>query len=297
VAEVVEDPAQPGMFTATVEMAAAGPAGAAAEVYWTNWPTYQDPPFPTVALGNRRWRMRSLEPDHTRHLRAPGESFGNLAVRYALEAGGPISGNSLDRKSWTVPEPSESVEGDWRQVVDRLQSERAAPPDQPELWSTAVYGGEGLQWFHGHGRGVSNPDRVVSGQDMGSVRASANGGRFWYAPPNVGLQIIGVEAMLVDPVDADVVYTLATTYFDKDYAWDGVYKSTDFCRTWALVKNIPQLQPFNRYAKKTICRWPVETGAASDASIRLGSSLAALARRLTKVSGGPRTAARPGPAC
>ena len=39
VAELVEDPDHPGMFTAVLEMAAAGPAGAAAEVFWTNWPT------------------------------------------------------------------------------------------------------------------------------------------------------------------------------------------------------------------------------------------------------------------
>ena len=219
--------------------------------------------------------MCSFRPGHAWHVRAPGASFGNLAVRYALEAGGPTSGNSLDRKSWTVAETPgpDPVDGDWRQVVDRLQAERDAAPDQPELWATAVYGGEGLQWFHGHGRGVSNPDRVVGGQDMGSVRASANGGRFWYAPVNDGLQIIGVEAVLVDPVDADVVYALATTYFDKDFAHDGVYRSTDFCRTWTLVHNIPRLQPFNRYAKKTIARWPVETGAAGAASIRVATMM------------------------
>ena len=210
-------------------------------------------------LARARARRELRQPGGALRARGGRADLGQLARPQVLDGGGDARADSVD--------------GDWRQVVDRLQAERDAPPDQPELWGTAVYGGEGLQWFHGHGRGVSNPDRVVGGQDMGSVRASANGGRFWYAPLNDGLQIIGVEAMLVDPVDADVVYALATTYFDKDFAHDGVYRSTDFCRTWTLVHNIPRLQPFNRYAKKTIARWPVETGAAGAASIRVATMM------------------------
>ena len=114
IAAIVEDPGHPGRFTAVLEMAASGPAAAAAEVYWTDRTGSDQPPFPTVPLGDRRWRMRSVRLQDDWHVRAPGETFRNLAVRYAPEPGGPTSGYSHDRKTWTVaqyeaPGPAVSI--------------------------------------------------------------------------------------------------------------------------------------------------------------------------------------------
>jgi len=114
VAAVVE--AAPGQFTAEIEIAAGSPADGAAALYWSNWVSrYQEVPFEMAPLGGRRWRMTGIVSGSETewHLKGAGETLDNLMLRYQPVAGGPVSDNSTDTKSWQAPvaeTPEEPVE-------------------------------------------------------------------------------------------------------------------------------------------------------------------------------------------
>lgn len=114
IAAVVE--VSSGQYTAEIEVAAGSPADGAVALYWSNWVNrYQEVPFEMAPLGGRRWRMTGIVGGSATewHLKAPGETLDNLMLRYQPVAGGPVSDNSADAKSWQAPvaeAPREPVE-------------------------------------------------------------------------------------------------------------------------------------------------------------------------------------------
>ena len=170
-----------------------------------------------------------------------------------------------------------AAEPEARPLIMRLPEEfaAAAPAAQKALWPAAtagVVGGEGLQWMHGHARGVSDPKRVICGQDMGALRASRDGARTWYSPTQSGLRVFGLNSVFIDPVDPEVVLVTGTyRWAPLDRSQDGLWLSTDFCESFQQVLNIPGVEDANttRWAKQNFARWPAGLGTGGKREIPL----------------------------
>lgn len=199
-----------------------------------------------------------------------------VKLRYRLRASqaAPWTPWSVTAEAVSLPQVLEpTAEPEARPLIMRLPEEfaAAAPAALKPLWPTAVVGGEGLQWMHGHARGVSDPNRVICGQDMGALRVSRDGARTWYSPTQSGLRVFGLNSVFIDPVDPEVVLVTGSyRWAPLDRTQDGLWLSTDFCETFQQVLNIPGVEDSNttRWAKQNFARWPLASGAAKDAKYR-----------------------------
>ena len=208
--------------------------------------------------------------------RATDGTASRVKLRYRVRASetAPWTAWSTTAEAVTLPQVAVTAEeAEARPLIMRLPEEfaAAAPAAQKALWSTAVVGGEGLQWMHGHSRGVSDPGRVICGQDMGALRCSRDGARTWYSPTQEGLRVFGLNSVFIDPVDPDfVLITGCYRWAPLDRSQDGLWLSTDFCETFEQVLNLPGVEDANttRWAKQNFARWPLTSGATGTAKYR-----------------------------
>jgi len=207
-----------------------------------------------------------------RHLRA--EAPGHW--RYRWKVGGVWSApseNVADLVVRPISPPADPGEPLWRPMPRRVKEQFGADKvDFPQYYTRGMYGGEGYQWAHGSARGVSHPDRIVWAQDMGTVRASTDGGKSWFTPPNLDLELYAANSVAIDSSDGDIVFVAmsAAAAGSRDTAQskaldalEGIYRSTDFCRTWELVQKVPQIPNYQRYNQQNFACWPPSGGEAA----------------------------------
>lgn len=96
--------------------------------------------------------------------------------------------------------------------------------------------GDNAQYMIGLAASESDPDRIYTGQDMGGVWVSNNGGRDWNNLRNRGLHsryIIGLE---VDPLNKNRLFVMAQARTDKVHnKYQGLYQSADGGINWKMV--------------------------------------------------------------
>jgi hypothetical protein len=163
----------------------------------------------------------------------------------------------------------------WRPMITRPQE--LSGPDQadlPYLYPRGRYWGEGGQFAHGAARGLSDPDVVIWGQDMGSVRASHDNGHSWILLPNLGNPLIGGNACAVDPADSNVLLALMSSQAPGEFsralnATEGIYRSADGGQSWSLAQAVPEVPYRQRFFQNNFACWPLSGGTAQNRTWRL----------------------------
>lgn len=188
---------------------------------------------PAAPLGAGRWRAEGLSAADL------SRGAGPVWMRYRAEAGGPWSPRSRDGRDFLT-----------------LASGEAEAPGggpEPEGWSLMAFrsieevelgytGGCQEQFWHGMARSKTHPDILAGGQDMGGVWISENDGRNWRHAGCEGLKAPMMSGVAIDPADPDVwVGVGGSIYLVASANFNGIYKSTDRGRTWALKQMTPDV--------------------------------------------------------
>lgn len=110
-----------------------------------------------------------------------------------------------------------------------------------------------------HEKGV-----IYTGSDDGLVHITKDGGRNWTNITPTGLQECLINAIEVSPHDKATVYIATTRYKFNDHA-PGLYKSTDYGKTWTKIVNGIPAEAFTRVVrednvKKDLLYTGTETG-------------------------------------
>ncbi|HVH02472.1 MAG TPA: hypothetical protein VM891_05905 [Amaricoccus sp.] len=215
-----------GRHAGVVEVAATGPAAAAAALEWTDAAAPGAAAGLTLtALGNRRWRMD--DPSGAgRNAVAAGGAKAGIALRYRLAADGPWADWSADRKGFTAPSAAY-----WR-PIERNPEMLARAPERY---------GFGYQFMRCMMACESAPQYVIGGGDMNGIRLSETGGASWFHPASKGLRCPGFNSVAIDPVDRNLLLAMGNMVWwgasnAKNQARCGVWRSTDFGATWSFAQ-------------------------------------------------------------
>lgn len=208
------------------------------------------------------WAMEDLArgPLHFRWRRAADAPWSPVSVAQTLPSATPL------------PQPGAWP---WRPMIVRPEEMSGSDQaDLPDLYPKGRYWGEGAQFAQGAARGLSDPDRVIWGQDIGSIRISRDDGRSWAILPNLGNPLLGGNSCAIDPADADVMFALMSAHALGESspalnAAEGIYRSTDGGKHWSLKQPVPEVPYWQRYFQDGFACWPLAGGRAEQRVWRL----------------------------
>lgn len=127
-------------------------------------------------------------------------------------------------KTWTEASPD----------LTRNEKEKQGKPGVPytnEAVGAENYGDLSYIMESPHEKGV-----IYTGSDDGYVQLTKDGGAHWTNITPAGLQECLINAIEVSPFDKATAYIATTRYKFNDYA-PGLYKTTDYGKTWMKISN------------------------------------------------------------
>jgi photosystem II stability/assembly factor-like uncharacterized protein len=140
-------------------------------------------------------------------------------------------------KSWTEASPD----------LTRNEKEKQGRPGVPytnEAVGAENYGTLSYIMESPHEKGV-----IWTGSDDGYVYLTKDGGANWQNVTPAGLQECLINAIEVSPHDKATVYIATTRYKFNDHA-PGLYKTTDYGKTWIKISNGIPMGAFTRVVRE-----------------------------------------------
>jgi len=183
------------------------------------------------------------------HFRLTGSlALSLFCLLSGCQGGGGASSSgipSLSPSASPSPGPGNSSGGTttpyWQAVALRTAADKAA----------GFAGGETGQMVFTMALAPSKPERMAIGIDTAAVYISEDAGATWTFRRS-GLYSNGVQSVVFDPVNADVLFAAGTISegTNTSASADGIYRSTDDAKTWTRVyptkylRNLAQNQYF-----------------------------------------------------
>ncbi len=140
-------------------------------------------------------------------------------------------------KTWTEASPD----------LTRNEKEKQGRPGVPftnEAVGAENYGTLSYVMESPHEKGV-----IYTGSDDGLVQLTKDGGAHWQNVTPAGLQECLINAIEVSPFDKATAYIATTRYKFNDHT-PGMYKTTDYGKTWVKINNGIPANAFTRVVRE-----------------------------------------------